>query len=273
MARKIIKKNKGKNENQKRKKHKGLIISLIIIFIFIILFLFISCNLMNNNNSLKETFGIVVGSGNVVSQTREVGYFDKVELKRLGNVYITQGETNKLIIEAENNLLPYLSTDVINNELVINKKRSTLAWIIKKKPINIYVTIKDVNELVVLGSGDIISNSLIETTSLKLKISGSGNINVNTSTNYLETGISGSGRITVNGIANTHYLYISGSGNVNALDLVANNTNVMISGSGNAKVNAIDELNIKISGSGNIQYTGDPKVNTSISGSGSVKKI
>jgi len=272
MVKKIIKKNKGKNENQKGKKHKGLIISLIVVLIFIIILMFISYNVMHNN-SFKETFGLIVGSGNVISETREVGYFDKVELKRLGNVYITQGETNKLTIEAEDNLLPYLSTEVTNNELVINKKRSTLAWIIKKKPINIYVTIKDVNELVVLGSGDITSNSLIETNSLKLKISGSGNINVNTDTNYLETGISGSGGIVVNGIANTHNLYISGSGNVNALNLSTITTNIMISGSGNVKVNVIDELNIKISGSGNVQYIGDPEVNTSVSGSGSVKKI
>ncbi len=268
---KKIKKIKGKTEKRKKGKHKGLIVSLVIILILIITIMGICYNLKQNYSN--EIFGLVIGSGNLISETREISYFDKVELKYIGNIYVTQGETNTLRIEAEDNILSLLSTEVVDNELVINKERYTLTWIIKNKPINIYVTMKDVNELVVLGSGNIISNSLIETDVLKLKISGSGNINVNTNTDYLETGISGSGRITVNGIANTHNLYISGSGDVDALDLFTNNTNVMISGSGDAKVNAIDELNIKISGSGNLQYTGDPKVSTNISGSGTVKGI
>jgi hypothetical protein len=66
---------------------------------------------------------------------------------------------------------------------------------------------------------------------------------------------------------------LSGAGDIDALGLKAATTEANISGAGNVKVWATNELKANISGAGSIQYKGDPKIQQSISGAGSVKKI
>ncbi len=48
---------------------------------------------------------------------------------------------------------------------------------------------------------------------------------------------------------------------------------VIISGSGNANVHALNQLTGAITGSGNINYLGSPEVNVSITGSGKVNNV
>ncbi len=67
---------------------------------------------------------------------------------------------------------------------------------------------------------------------------------------------------------------ISGSGKMSAANLLANNVDMNVSGSGSAEVYCSGILNAEISGSGKIYYTGNPdKVNSDVSGSGSVKDM
>jgi len=268
----MVKKIKKKAKSQKKKTFKGLRILLIVIAcIFVISLIGITFSMITKNE-FKETFGIIIGSGNVISETREVPYFNSLELRSISNVYISQGEKQSITIQAEDNILETINTEVKNNKLIISKEGYRFAIIRAHAPINIYITTKDITELEVSGSGNIISNSIIVTDNLELEISGSGNITINASTNNLETSISGSGKIDLSGIANNHNLKISGSGNINSFNLLTKSTSALISGSGNAKINVLEELDAKISGSGNIQYQGNPEVETSISGSGTVKK-
>jgi predicted small secreted protein len=48
----------------------------------------------------------VQGSGNIVTQSIDVGGFDQVGLTTIGNVYIEQGDTESLTIETDDNILP-----------------------------------------------------------------------------------------------------------------------------------------------------------------------
>jgi hypothetical protein len=67
-------------------------------------------------------------------------------------------------------------------------------------------------------------------------------------------------------------ILVSGSGNIHAFDLKAVNSEVTISGSGTAYLDARDHLKVNISGSGNVYYQGTPEVDSHISGSGVVRK-
>jgi hypothetical protein len=83
----------------------------------------------------------------------------------------------------------------------------------------------------------------------------------------------GSGNIEIgDGAADNFSSRISGSGDVYAFGFSAKKANVDISGSGNTRITASDELKVKISGSGNVYYKGSPDVTVNISGSGDVIK-
>ncbi len=210
----------------------------------------------------------ITGSGNVVSEEFTVDEFHSVGLGIPGNLYITQGAPQSLRIEAEDNVLEVLTAKVENGGLTISSDRCFG----NIKPIDVYVSINEVRDLSSSGSGNIIGRSGINSDALKLSISGSGSSDLTLNVEELNTAISGSGKSNLKGTAKVHNSVISGSGDINAFDLSTERTDITISGSGNAQVDASRALDVSIFGSGNVYYTGDAALNQTVSGSGRVAK-
>ena len=61
----------------------------------------------------------VRGSGNVISETRSVANFENVSLSGIGTLYIIEGDEESLEIEAEDNLLEHIETEVRGRTLEI----------------------------------------------------------------------------------------------------------------------------------------------------------
>lgn len=232
------------------------------------------------------------GSGNIISETREVDAFHSVDLSGQGNLYITQGSEHELRIETDDNILKELETEVRNGTLVI-KPKGGINCLDPTDSIDIYVTMEEIRDLSVSGSGEIIGKTPIETDHLDVGISGSGDLNLDVEAettsihisgsgeldlgvgvDELSIDISGSGKANLYGEATQHNLRISGSGELNAFDLETEDSNINISGSGDANVWVTKNLEINVSGSGDIRYKGNPEtVKQNISGSGSVEKV
>ncbi len=83
--------------------------------------------------------------------------------------------------------------------------------------------------------------------------------------------LTGSGRITLWGNAETADYYLSASGKIDAVELMVEDAEVSISGSGKVYVYATDFLDVTISASGDVIYRGNPMITTRITGSGSVR--
>jgi Putative auto-transporter adhesin, head GIN domain len=193
---------------------------------------------------------VTKGSGKVVSQTREVSGFSKVELSGSGELTIEKTGTESLTISAEDNLLPELTSEVSDGTLTLGTKPNTT--ITPTKPIIYSLTVKDLSGIAVSGSGS-------------ARVS-------NLTTNSLTTEISGSGTITASGTVNDQDVAISGSGDYQGEQLTSKTAKVQISGSGAASVFATDLLDVKISGSGTLTYGGNPQITQEISGSGKLIK-
>ena len=125
------------------------------------------------------------------------------------------------------------------------------------------------------GSGNINITSGFKDIQLLL-LSGSGNINLNGDCilNKLEANIVGSGNINATGNSTVQNLTtrISGSGNIHLSQLKAKVADCSISGSGRMNVFIEDTLEASVSGSGDIEYEGTPRVDSHVSGSGNVYK-
>ncbi len=52
----------------------------------------------------------IQGSGDVITESRDVSGFDSVSLTGIGRVIITQGDKESLTIEADDNLLEYITS-------------------------------------------------------------------------------------------------------------------------------------------------------------------
>jgi hypothetical protein len=208
----------------------------------------------------------------------QVDDFKVVKLKINAHVFLKQGNTNEVKINAPEKVKDEIVTDVEGETLTI-KYKNLKSWksikkLIPEKGINIYVTMKEVEGLAVAGSGDISADGAIEGDDLVLKISGSGDIIIpKLMADELSIGIAGSGNVKIGGEADDLTISIAGSGDINAGSLDVDDAYVKISGSGNCEIGESDELKIAIAGSGDLKYRGNPDVIKKIAGSGSVKRI
>ena len=210
------------------------------------------------------------------SQTRDVGKFTGVKMSVPGDLYVKQGSSQKVVIEAADDVLDRIETEVSGGNLVIRQKDDWKWWKnwSGRGKIKVYVTAPTLEYLVVSGSGSIESENTLRSDNMYVGVSGSGEIDLDLDTGDLEGKVSGSGNVDLRGNADDIEISISGSGNFDAENLTANNCEVRISGSGNCRVHVKESLESRVSGSGNIYYKGDPsKVNNSSSGSGSLRKI
>lgn len=206
------------------------------------------------------------GRGAVETAHRSVRDFTGIELKIKGTVYVQQGNTTKVEIEARENLLSHIETRVSGNTLIIDNDRCFKSG----QDINIYVTVPDLRKAIVSSSGKIINNGELEAGKLNLTVSGSGDIDLELDASEIKSNVLGSGSITLHGQSEKHQVNIAGSGNVAAFGLATVNTEASIAGSGKASVLVDEELEVNIIGSGELRYKGHPQVQKNITGSGRV---
>jgi len=134
----------------------------------------------------------------------------------------------------------------------------------------IFITLPEITEVKISGSGKIISENMLKADDLEVGISGSGDITLGVLADDINTSISGSGNVVLEGEADEIRFLVSGSGDLRAFDLMARKAEVEISGSGDVEVYVTEQLNVSITGSGDVLYHGNPSLNVSISGAGEV---
>jgi hypothetical protein len=216
----------------------------------------------------------VRGSGNVISSIREVSSFDSIRIDYPARVLISQGNTESLKVEAEDNLLAGLKTEVRNNELRIYYKSQDGEHVNPTKAVTITITVRDLNSIHFSSAGELIVNGL-EADNLEVNLSGAGNVELNDiSVRGLNINLSGAGSATASGSADDLSLNISGFGDFDGEDLEGQTADVNISGAGSATVWVEEELDATISGAGSVNYYGSPEdVRRQVNGVGGINRI
>jgi len=217
------------------------------------------------------TIAQVQGSGDIVKQEITLEKLSGVRLGFSGDIILTQGSTQKIVLEGQQNVLDNIKRDVDDGIWNVNFHKG----IRNAKHVRIYITLASLAEVYVSGSGNISTTGTFRNLGeLETGVAGSGNINLDVEAGNVEAAISGSGDITLQGTADNLEVMISGSGDVRAVDLRTTNCEVSISGSGDATLYCTSSIESAISGSGDVRYKGDPsKVRAAVNGSGDVKEI
>jgi hypothetical protein len=238
-------------------------------------------------------FQIVTGSGKVATETRDVSNFSSIKLAGIGDVYITQGATVSVRIEAEDNLIPYFETAIQGSTLNIGMKNEYMGVSLHPtKPVKFYVTTPEIDAVTLAGSGNIITSD-IQTSDFKISLLGSGNISNDTLTAInVDIHLSGSGDITLGSVSASEVTAnIAGSGNIQLDTLTAKKVTSKTAGSGNITIGGkvteqsseilgsgdyrasglkSDTATVKVTGSGNSQVSVTGTLNVTILGSGDV---
>lgn len=209
------------------------------------------------------------GNGDLKEEKRSVARFDGIDLQGSMQVFVSQGTSQAIDLEGESNLLPHLETFVEDDRLIIRFDDDFR--IMTTRPVKVHVSAEYLDRLSLSGSGVIRSeDTLFHDESMRLDLTGSGNMYLVVHAPEITSRITGSGDMHIKGLTRQLKVTVTGSGSYQGTDLKSEDADARITGSGSASTFASRNLNATILGSGNIHYTGSPKVESHVTGSGKV---
>ena len=224
------------------------------------------CNLVTDSER-----DVILGSGVVLSEAREIGSFDRIEFASEGRVLVTPGRGPSLTISADDNLQQYLEASV----------RGTTLWIRTTEGVDIdpsdsivfRVGVPDLQSVAVTGFGKV-EIAPFSRGSFTIDLSGAGGFDLeNLTADRLVVNGSGAGDVTVRGSAATAEINISGAVDFHGRDLEIAEASVALSGVGRITILVTQQLTTTVSGAGTVSYLGDPVVDSSVTGVGSVEQL
>ena len=215
----------------------------------------------------------IQGSGRVITETRTVGGFSRISASGISIVNVTQDEPQSLTVEADDNILPLIETEVKGGTLRIGYKDTHWGGISPSKPVTVNVTMKQISELEVSGSARIRAGS-ITGNNLVIRESGATELAIAALTaQALQVHISGAGKCDLAGKVGSQVVHGSGAMHYSAGKLESRSAEVHISGAGSVTVWAKERLNVEASGASHVSYYGSPRLTQEASGVSSITSL
>lgn len=205
--------------------------------------------------SSAQIWESVRGNHNVVKKERKLQSFKGVKVSSGIDVYLSQGSDEKVVVEADENLHEYITTEIRNGVLNVYTEVSIRDAERKR----VYVTMKEVNSIQTTSAGDVVGQTPVKTERLDLSASSAGNIDLEVNADELNVNISSSGDVSLKGATRILDADLSSAGDLNAYDLESREADIRVSSAGDAEVNVLDKITARASSAGDITYAGNPK--------------
>lgn len=210
-----------------------------------------SCKKENRCDCIKRT-------GDIIVETRNITGFDRIYVETNINVFIAEDSVFDVRVEAGENIVPLIKTEVQNNTLYIRNKNRCNWSRSYKKPLNVYLRMPKLVYITSDGTGDIKSLNALTSDTIDVQTMNSGNVELTVSNIRTRTHMHGSGDITLSGATGEHDISIGGTAYIYAGALTTNYTYIHTFTLGTSYVNARDLLICRIDGKGDIYCTGNP---------------
>ena len=199
----------------------------------------------------------ISGNGNVIEESRDVSGFNGVHVSSGIDVYLTEGKDFELRVEADENLMEVIVTELKGNILIVRTDRHGIRHAKSRKA---FVTLPELGELKVSSAADCVGKTPFNCQDLELEVSSAGDLTLEVYADRIFLDISSSGDARLEGRTNFLDVSLSSAGDLHAFDLIAKKAEVDVSSAGDARVFAEDEISMNVSSAGNIYYMGDAKV-------------
>jgi hypothetical protein len=239
----------------------------------------------------------IKGNGNIVKQKRDITAFSKINVKNGWDLVLSQGEEYSLKIEAEENLIDIVVTEIENGVLNIYSNIN----ILKSKRRRLHLSFRELNSIEASGSSDIFAKTPIQSNIFKLDLKGSSDVDklsfqgkkiignfkgssdviinfissadieivasgssditlTNIDAEKCNLKLSGSSDAILNGKVTNLEIHASGNVDIESYNLKAINGKLNLSGSSDAEMNITKSLDINLSGGSDLELKGNPKI-------------
>jgi hypothetical protein len=220
------------------------------------------------------TIDMVSGSGHEITETRTVGGIDSVLFSAIGDMTIIQGQTESLKIDAEDNIMPKIVTEMRGSQLYIGFERQNWQDIIRPtQGIKYTLTVKSISSIELSGLGSVTATTL-KADDMTVKVGGAGGITIKNFTGSTLTAVmSGAGSLDISGKVTSLDATMSGVGNFACGNLQTQTAKINLTGAGGATVWAANTLDVSITGAGSVSYYGKPKITKNVTGVGVMNEL
>jgi hypothetical protein len=198
------------------------------------------------------------GNGIVATQERIVKNYHTIAVGGVFDVVLVPDGTDKLVIEADSNLLNYVSTEVENGVLKIE----LIKHVNLVKYLKVYVHFSELSKLEVDGAADVTCDGIIYCDSFIVEASGGSDVSLNLEVNELTAVSNGGSDLVLTGKSDKAIFIANGGSDLKAFDLITNVVKVDANGASNVEVMSLVKLDANASGAADVIFKGKPTVIT-----------
>ncbi len=194
------------------------------------------------------------GSGNIVSEKRSVSNFTGLNVSNAFEVEVKIGAVTEVRVEADDNIMRYVRTEVSGNTLTIKVED---LHNINNVHLKAYVTMPVLSSIDASSAADVkVLDAIKGTGKLSFNASSAADIEADVEAPEVEAEASSSGTVKITGKTKTYKAQASSGANIKTADLLSETTNVNVSSGADADVYASVSLTAEASSGGNVNYRG-----------------
>jgi hypothetical protein len=206
----------------------------------------------------------VGGDGKVIKEERSISGFKGVSVHNAIHLIIDQGSTEKVTVEAEEDIMHHLYTEVSGGILKIGVRGS----VNNTGEMNVYVTLKEINSIEAGSAARVECTGKIETGDLKISTGSASSVKMDLKCDKLEIRTSSASKIRISGNAQSIDTESSSASSIDLAELKAEKGEIEASSAASVKVQVTREVDAKASSGAGITITGNPSSKNSDSSSG-----
>lgn len=194
----------------------------------------------------------VQGEGPLKREERTLAAFQALDVSQSFIVEIETGKPQRIAVEADENLVPLIDTQVVDNTLKIaNKPGKVLS---SNNPIKIFLSLPSLQGVHAKGASRLVITGL-QGDQLKLNLEGGHQVRM------------------VGGVLNDLHIRASGAAQLESLMLKAQNVDIQLSGAASARIRAEKKLKVTAAGACKLEYKGTPEITQNLTGMSVLRKL
>lgn len=197
----------------------------------------------------------IVGSGIEVEEERTYTDYSEIEVKGDFNITIVSDSNYSLVIVGDNNIIPFINTQIDGNKLKIYTDEDVQ---ISNADIEIKISLPELTSFVSQGNVSVSSQDTIIGNVLAIDSDGKSNLDLKLEINYLTVNLRGASTSVFEGIASECLLDLAGNILLTSNLMEVSDLDLTKEGNVTASVFTSDKLVVNSKGTGDIFCYGNP---------------
>lgn len=214
----------------------------------------------------------IKGTGYLLVQERTSDKpFTKISVQQGITVYLGQGFDHGFTIEADDNIITHIQTEVRDGQL--NVFIAPGIEITRFAEMNVSVSMPRVTDITVASAARLIGSTPLKEKKLEVVVSGAGIVKLDVEVDELDVEAASAAKLELKGRADTLDLEMSTAAVLKANELRVVHCEAEVSGAAKAEVFVSGTLGVQISSAGLLLYDGNPRITKqNVSGRGALQR-